>query len=158
MKKFFKEFKEFISRGNVLNLAVGIIIGAAFTAIVNSLVGDIIMPLIALLGGKDITDWKLVLKEGVAATNGQEAVAEIALHYGLFLQAVINFVLIALVLFLIIKVFMGVSARAQQLKEKLVPTEEEEEVEEVEEEPQLSDEVLLLTEIRDALIKKDPKK
>lgn len=158
MKKFFKEFKEFISRGNVLNLAVGIIIGAAFTAIVNSMVGDIIMPLIALLGGKDITEWKVVLKEGVEATNGQEAVAEIALRYGLFLQAVINFVLIALVLFLIIKVVMGVSARAQQLKEKLVPAEVEEVEEEVEEEPKLSDEVVLLTEIRDALIKKDPKK
>lgn len=157
MKKFFKEFKEFISRGNVLNLAVGIIIGAAFTAIVNSLVGDIIMPLIALLGGKDITDWKLVLKEGVEATPTNPAVAEIALKYGLFLQAVINFILVAFVLFLIIKVVMGVAARAQELKSKLSPEEEVIE-EEVEEEPKLSDEVVLLTEIRDALIKKDTKK
>lgn len=157
MKKFFKEFKEFISRGNVLNLAVGIIIGAAFTAIVNSLVGDIIMPLIALLGGKDITDWKLVLKEGVEATPTNPAVAEIALKYGLFLQAVINFILVAFVLFLIIKVVMGVAARTQELKSKLSPKEEVIE-EEVEEEPKLSDEVVLLTEIRDALIKTDTKK
>ncbi len=156
MRKFFKEFKEFISRGSVLNLAVGIIIGTAFTAIVNSLVGDMIMPLIALLGGKDISDWKLVLKPGIPATESQAAVAEIALNYGMFLQAVINFILIALVLFLIIKIVSNVAARAQALKEKM--TGEEEQAEElVEEEPEPSAEILLLTEIRDALVKEKQK-
>ncbi|MBO4376682.1 MAG: large-conductance mechanosensitive channel protein MscL [Lachnospiraceae bacterium] len=95
MKSFIKEFKEFISRGNVMDMAVGIIIGGAFTAIVNSLVNDVIMPLISLLtGGFDFSELCVVLGEGEGAAT---------LNYGAFISAVINFLLIALVIFCLIK-------------------------------------------------------
>lgn len=95
MKNFWKEFKEFISRGSVMDMAVGIIIGGAFTAIVNSLVNDIVMPILSLLtGGYDFT------KLAVTFGEGEEAAV---FNYGLFISAVINFLLIALVIFCIIK-------------------------------------------------------
>ncbi len=95
MKSFAKEFKEFISRGNVMDMAVSIIIGGAFTAIVTSLVGDIIMPLISLLtGGFDFSQLCVVLGEGEEAAT---------LNYGAFIAAVINFLIIAFVIFCIIK-------------------------------------------------------
>jgi len=95
MKSFVKEFKEFISRGNVMDMAVGIIIGGAFTAIVNSLVNDVIMPLISLLtGGFDFSELCVVLGEGEGAAT---------LNYGAFISAIINFLLIALVIFCLIK-------------------------------------------------------
>lgn len=92
--KLFQEFKEFISRGNVLDMAVGVIIGGAFTAIVNSLVNDIFMPLLGLLtGGMNFASLALRLGEK----------EDDLLRYGSFIAAVINFLLIALVLFLVIK-------------------------------------------------------
>lgn len=95
MKSFMKEFKEFIARGNVMDMAVGIIIGGAFTAIVNSLVNDILMPLISLLtGGMDFSGLSIVLGSGEDAA---------VLSYGAFISAVINFLLIALVIFWLIK-------------------------------------------------------
>lgn len=95
MKKFMEEFKKFISRGNVMDMAVGIIIGGAFTAIVNSLVNDIVMPVISLLtGGFDFTALAIKLGEGEEAA---------VLNYGAFISAIINFLLIALVIFLLIK-------------------------------------------------------
>ena len=96
MKKLIREFKEFISRGNVMDMAVGVIIGSAFTAIVNSLVGDVLTPILGLItGGMDFSDLKLVLGTGENAAS---------LNYGAFLSAVINFLLIALVIFSITKV------------------------------------------------------
>ena len=95
MKKFFEEFKKFISRGNVMDMAVGIIIGGAFTAIVNSLVNDIVMPVISLLtGGMDFSSLCIKLSDAEDAA---------AINYGAFISAVINFLLIALVIFCIIK-------------------------------------------------------
>ena len=95
MKSFIKEFKEFVSRGNVMDMAVGIIIGGAFTAIVTSLVNDIIMPLISLLtGGFDFSSLCIVLGEGEGAAT---------FNYGAFIAAVINFLIIAIVIFCIIK-------------------------------------------------------
>ncbi len=95
MKNFWKEFKEFISKGNVMDMAVGVIIGGAFTAIVTSLVNDIIMPLLSLLtGGLDFTSLCIVLGEGEDAAT---------FNYGAFISAIINFLLIALVIFLVIK-------------------------------------------------------
>ena len=95
MKKFMDEFKKFISRGNVMDMAVGIIIGGAFTAIVTSLVNDIVMPLISLItGGFDFTALSIALGEGEEAAM---------LNYGAFISAVINFLLIALVIFCLIK-------------------------------------------------------
>lgn len=106
MKKFFEEFKKFISKGNVMDLAVGIIIGGAFTAIVNSLVSDIINPLIGLLGGLDLSEWKIVFSE------------ENALNYGNFLMAVINFLIVAFVLFSIIKAINKVNDLAKKKEEE----------------------------------------
>ncbi|MCR4850579.1 MAG: large conductance mechanosensitive channel protein MscL [Lachnospiraceae bacterium] len=95
MKSFIKEFKEFISKGSVMDMAVGIIIGGAFTAIVTSLVNDVVMPVLSLLtGGFDFTQLSIPLGEGEEAA---------ALNYGAFISAIINFLLIALVIFLIIK-------------------------------------------------------
>ena len=95
MKKLFEEFKKFISRGNVMDMAVGVIIGGAFTAIVNSLVNDIFMPVLSLItGGFDIAGMSVSFGVGDNAAT---------LNYGAFLSAVINFLLIALVIFCIIK-------------------------------------------------------
>ncbi len=100
-----KEFREFISRGNVIDLAVGVIIGAAFTAIVNSLVNDIINPLIGLLvGGRaDFSNYFIPLAGQTATTLAEAQAAGPVLAYGSFLTAVINFLLIAFVVFMIVR-------------------------------------------------------
>ncbi len=136
---FIEEFKKFISRGNVMDLAVGIIIGTAFTAIVKSLVNDIIMPFIGLiLGGVNFTHLQLVLRK---ATETKPA---LALTYGTFIQAVIDFLLIALVVFILMKQINKM--RAKKEKEATPPPKAE---------PVIPQEVILLTEIRDVLKKKE---
>jgi large conductance mechanosensitive channel len=96
----FKEFKEFIARGNVVDLAVGVIIGAAFGAVVKSLVEQVIMPPIGLAtGGLDFSQLKYVLKPADVAAK----TAEVAISYGAFVNTLINFVIIALVIFLVVK-------------------------------------------------------
>lgn len=103
MKAFMKEFKAFIARGNVMDMAVGIIIGGAFTAIVNSLVNDILMPLLSLLtNGFDFTSLCIVLGEGEGAAT---------FNYGAFIAAIINFLLIALVIFILIKAINKLSRK-----------------------------------------------
>lgn len=135
MKKFFKEFKEFISRGNVVDLAVGVVVGTAFTAIVNSLVKDLIMPLIgALFGGIDFTSLRFVIREAA------EGVEEAAINYGNFIQSVVNFLLISFVIFTVIRL-MNSFLRKKKPEEPEAPAEP-------------SEEILLLREIRDSL-KKD---
>ena len=110
MKAFWKEFKTFISRGSVMDMAVGIIIGGAFTAIVNSLVNDLVMPLLSLLtGGFDFTRLSVVLGSGEGAAT---------LNYGLFISAIINFLLIAFVIFCLIK-------SINKMKDKIAKKEEE---------------------------------
>ena len=111
MKKFFEEFKKFISRGNVMDMAVGVIIGGAFTAIVNSLVNDIFMPVLSMItGGFDIAGMSVSFGVGDNAAT---------LNYGAFLSAVINFLLIALVIFCIIKAM-------NTAKDKMLKKQEEE--------------------------------
>ena len=110
MKGFIKEFREFISRGSVMDMAVGIIIGGAFTAIVNSLVDDIISPLLGLIGGGNFDTLSV-------------QIGGVTLFYGKFITAIINFLLIALVLFLIIKALN----KAREAGEKLVKKNKEEE-------------------------------
>ena len=115
MKALIKEFKEFISRGNVMDMAVGVIIGGAFTAIVNSLVNDMMMPLLSLLtGGFDFSGLCIALGEGENAAT---------INYGSFISAIINFLLIALVIFLIIKAINKVSRKKKE--EAPVPTTKE---------------------------------
>ena len=105
---FFKEFKQFAMRGNVVDMAVGIIIGAAFGKIVSSLVNDVIMPPIGmLLGGVNFTDLKILIKDAVPASvdavgNAVPEVAAVTLNYGNFIQVVIDFLIIAFVIFLMI--------------------------------------------------------
>jgi large conductance mechanosensitive channel len=96
----FKEFREFIARGNVVDLAVGVIIGGAFGAIVKSLVDDVVMPPIGLAtGGVDFSQMKVVLKAADPSTKA----AEVAIKYGTFINAVITFLIVALVIFMIVK-------------------------------------------------------
>jgi large conductance mechanosensitive channel len=132
-----EEFKKFAMRGNVIDLAVGVIIGAAFGAIVNSLVGDVIMPLVgAVTGGLDSSNYFLPLSSKVTADNLAEAKKQGAvLAWGSFLTIVINFAIIAFVLFLAIK---GLNRLAHKEAEKPPPA-------------KLSPEAELLTEIRDIL-------
>ncbi|MEY2705003.1 MAG: large-conductance mechanosensitive channel [Bacteroidota bacterium] len=101
--KFFKEFKEFAVRGNVLDLAVGVIIGAAFGKIVSSFISDVVMPPLGLLvGGVDVKHLSLVLKEAYTDQSGQ-VVDAVTLNYGMFIQNVVDFTFIALVIFIAIK-------------------------------------------------------
>ncbi|MBR1691565.1 MAG: large conductance mechanosensitive channel protein MscL [Lachnospiraceae bacterium] len=107
MKKFFSEFKEFISRGNVMDMAVGIIIGGAFTSIVSSLVDDIINPLLGCLGGMNFDQYSLKLT------------GDATLNYGMFISAVINFFIMALVIFVIIKLMNKASSLVPKKKEEV---------------------------------------
>lgn len=106
---FIKEFQEFAVKGNVMDMAVGVIIGGAFGKIVSSLVNDVIMPPLGLITGNGFTDLKLVLKPAEAAVTDASGavitpeVAEVALTYGNFIQNVVDFVIIAFVIFLLIK-------------------------------------------------------
>lgn len=99
------EFKQFISRGNVLDLAVGIIIGAAFTGIVNSLVGDLLMPIIGMItGGMDFSNYFLPLKGGEFATlKAAKEAGEPVVAYGVFVNQIINFLIVSFAIFMIVK-------------------------------------------------------
>ncbi len=116
--KMINEFKDFIAKGNVMDLAVGIIIGAAFTAIVSSLVGDLINPVIGLiLGGVDFTSMYFVLSGDVAPGLGLEAAREngaAIFAYGAFVTACINFLIIAFVVFILVKVVNRLKSAAEK--------------------------------------------
>ena len=135
MRKFLGEFREFAMKGNVIDLAVGVIIGGAFNAIISSLVKDIIMPLLGIIQGRiNIADLKFVI-------HGLLGSADIILSYGVFLQAVINFVIIALSIFLMVKMMNKMHEKwskkdaSAQVEEVAIATKSEE----------------LLVEIRDLL-------
>ena len=152
MKKFMEEFKAFAMRGNVIDLAVGMIIGSAFGKITTSLVNDVIMPAVSMLmGGVDFTAWKIVLKEAVLNADGTEAVAEIAIKYGVLISVIVDFIILAFAIFCMVKAINTMREKAEALKKK------EEEVAVVEEtpaEPEPSAEEKLLMEIRDLLAAK----
>ncbi len=134
-----KEFKEFISRGNVVDLAVGVIIGAAFGKIVTSLVNDLIMPPIGLiLGGINFASFKIVLKESGLDPTGK-VIEAVTLNYGSFIQAGIDFIIIAMAIFLFVKAFNSMKRREEDKKVTV---------------PEPTAEERLLTEIRDLLAKK----
>ncbi len=109
MKKFFSEFKEFVMRGNVMDLAVGVIIGGAFSAIVTSLTDDIISPLLGLIGGMDFSD--LVIQIG-----------DVQVRYGAFITAIINFLIMALVIFLMVKAINKDMSIGKKKEEEAAPT------------------------------------
>ena len=147
------EFKTFISRGNVLDMAVGLIIGSAFTAIVNSLVSDLLMPLLSMVTGKvDFTEWKLVLQPAELDEAGEEVAAAISVNYGSFIQYIINFLLIAVSVFLLVKVINTIRDKAEKKKkeEEAAAAAAAEAEAAAEPDPQL----VLLEEIRDLLKEK----
>ena len=126
------EFREFIARGNVIDLAVAVLIGGAFGKIVTALVDGIVMPVISLLtGGVSVKDWKVVITPAQVDALGKETAAEVAVKYGLFFQSVIDFLLIALAIFLMLKAYN----RMREAPAAAAPPED----------------VLLLREIRDSL-------
>ncbi len=135
----FGEFKKFTMRGNVVDLAVGVIIGASFTGIVNSLVNDVLMPPVGLaLGGVDFANFFLVLKgdRAVDTLAAAKAAKDVTINYGLFINAIINFLIVAFVLFLLLR----------QLNKLIAPPAAADAPP-----PPPSEEVLLLREIRDSL-------
>ena len=137
MKKsrIISEFREFISRGNVIDLAVGIIVGSAFTAIVNSLVNDLLMPVLGyIIGGINFDSLRLVLRPAVEGVS-----EEVAVNFGSFLERAVDFLLISVVVFMLVKLMNRFRRKNEQLKEQ--------------QQAKPSEEVLLLTEIRDLLKK-----
>lgn len=138
---FLQDFKDFAMKGNVVDMAVGVIIGGAFGKIVTSIVNNIIMPPVGVItGGVDFTDLKVTLKEAVV--EGEEVVSEaVTLNYGQFIQDVVDFLIIAFCIFLMVK---GIAKLNRKKEEAPAP----------EPEPKPSNEEVLLTEIRDLLKKK----
>lgn len=149
MKKFLSEFKEFAMKGNVVDMAVGVVIGAAFGKIVSSLVNDIIMPLVGVAtGGMNFTDYKWVIQQAVM--DGQEVInPEVSMNWGAWVQTIVDFLIVAFCIFVMIKFINNMRKRMEKQKEEEVaaaavaePTKEEQ----------------LLTEIRDLLKANQDKK
>ncbi|MFT4070875.1 MAG: large-conductance mechanosensitive channel protein MscL [Dysgonamonadaceae bacterium] len=139
MSKTLSELKEFMLRGNVVDLAVGVIIGGAFGKIVSSLVSDVIMPPIGvILGGVNFTDLKIVLKDAAVDAAGTK-IPEVAINYGTFLQTVFDFIIISVVIFFAIK---GMNSLSRKKKEDPAPAPAE---------PVITKDQELLAEIRDLL-------
>ncbi len=144
MKKFLSEFKQFAMKGNVIDMAVGVIIGGAFGKIVSSLVNDIIMPVMSIItGGDGYKNLKYVITQGQAATDTQAAIEEVAVNYGLFIQNIVDFVIIAFSIFVALRVIMKFKKKEEEAP---APA------------PEPSKEEVLLTEIRDLLKQQADKK
>ena len=140
MKNFIKDFKTFIAKGNVMDMAVAVIIGAAFGKIVTSLVDDIIMPLISrLFGAVSFVDLKAELLPAVLNEDGSVAKEAVTLNYGNFIQNIVDFLIVAFVIFLVLRAFM-------KMKKKFEKPEEPKE-----EEAPAETELDVLKEIRDSL-------
>jgi len=149
MKKFFADFKAFITKGNIIDMAVGVIIGGAFGKIVTSLVNDIITPLISILTGKvSLTELKWVISEAVLDEAGAVVTPELALTYGNFIQNIIDFLIIAISIFVVLRIMVTAQKKLESLKKK--------EEEEKKEEPAApaETELSVLKEIRE-MLKKD---
>ena len=145
MKKFFEEFKTFAMRGNVIDLAVGVVIGGAFGKITTSIVNDIVMPLISILtGGISFKDWKVVLKEAVLAADGTVEAAEVAINYGNTIAIILDFIIIAFAVFCMVKAINSLHRKKEEPAPEPAPVPE----------PEPSAEEKLLTEIRDLLANK----
>lgn len=135
--KIIKEFKEFAIKGNMFDMAIGIIIGTAFHKIISSLVDDIIMPPLGyLIGRVDFSSLKLVIQKEVVEKGGNVVKELVAFNYGNFIQVMIDFLIITVIIFLVIKLFNKLRRKAEDEKEKEIPTPRE---------------IELLAEIRDLL-------
>lgn len=137
MGKFLSDFKEFAMKGNVVDMAVGVIVGGAFGKIVSSLVNDIIMPVISLVtGGTGYSELKYVIKEGTPAADGVAAVEEVAINYGTFIMNIVDFFIIAFSIFVALRFMMKFKKKEEEAP---APA------------PEPTKEEVLLTEIRDLL-------
>ncbi|MCH5227721.1 MAG: large-conductance mechanosensitive channel protein MscL [Muribaculaceae bacterium] len=143
MGKFLEDFKAFALKGNVIDMAVGVIVGGAFGKIVTSLVNDIIMPVITLCtGGTGFENMKFVIRHGIPATeDGQAAVEEVAVHYGTFIMNIVDFFIIAMSIFIAIRVTIKFKERWEKPEPEPEPAPE----------PAPTKEEVLLGEIRDLL-------
>ncbi|MBP3289328.1 MAG: large-conductance mechanosensitive channel protein MscL [Muribaculaceae bacterium] len=143
---FLKDFKEFAMKGNIIDMAVGVIIGGAFGAIVSSLVNDIIMPVVSLVtGGDGLKNLKYVIVHAKDAADGVAAVEEVAINYGIFIQNIVDFLIIAFSIFVALRVIMKFKKKEKE-EEAAAPA------------PEPSKEEVLLTEIRDLLKQQAEKK
>ena len=141
MKKFFEEFKAFAMRGNVIDMAVGVVIGGAFGKITTSIVNDIIMPLISMLtGGVNFSEWKWVLKEAVLDAEGAVATAEVAVNFGNTIAIILDFIIIAFAVFCMVKALNNLHRKEEEPAPEPAP-----------EEPAGPTQEELLAEIRDLL-------
>mgnify|MGYP000227848967 CR=1 FL=1 len=141
---FIKDFKEFAMKGNIIDMAVGVIIGGAFGKIVSSLVNDIIMPAVSVITGSDgFTNMKYIITPAKEATaEGVAAVEEVAVNYGLFIQNIVDFFIIALSIFIALRVIMKFKKKEEEAPAPV---------------PEPTKEEILLTEIRDLLKKQSDK-
>ena len=144
MKKFLNEFKAFAMRGNVIDMAVGVVIGGAFGKITTSIVNDIIMPCISMItGGVDFTQWKIVLKEAVANAEGViDPATEVAIRFGNTIAIIVDFIIIAFAVFCMVKALNNLHKKKEEPAPEPAPEPEPEPAPTAEE---------LLTEIRDLL-------
>ena len=142
MKKFFEEFKKFAMRGNVIDMAVGVVIGGAFGKITTSIVNDIIMPLISMLtGGINFSDWKWVLKAAELDAEGAEIAAEVAVNFGNTIAIILDFIIIAFAVFCMVKALNNLHKKKEEPAPEPAP----------EPEPPAPTTEELLAEIRDLL-------
>ena len=144
---FFADFKKFISRGNVVDMAVGVVVGGAFSKIVTTFVSSIITPCISMLTGGGKVAGQVILKEAVAATETTPEIPAIILDYGAFIQTIIDIIIIAFCIFVVVRAITKMREKAESLKKK-----QEEEAPAAP--PKPSNEEVLLTEIRDLLKEK----
>mgnify|MGYP002622090137 CR=1 FL=1 len=133
---FIKEFKEFAMKGNLVDLAVGFVMGAAFKEVTNSFIQGMVMPLVGLIQGKDMSQWRFILKDAKIDAGGNEVAAEVAIKYGDFIGVALEFLIVAFFMFLVIK---GINRMKRKKEEAPSPP------------PEPSKEEILLTEIRDLL-------
>lgn len=133
-----KEFKEFAMKGNLIDLAVGFVMGAAFTKLTTAFIDGMVMPVIGLLQGKDLSDWKYVLKPAQTGADGKVVAAEVSIKYGTFISVAIEFIIVAFVMFLVVKAINKLKRKQEQIP-AAAP------------EPSLTDKLLM--EIRDAVKK-----
>lgn len=112
---FVKEFKEFAMKGNLVDLAVGFVMGSAFTKITTAFINGMIMPLVGMIQGKDFNEWKWVLKPAQIGADGKETAAEVAVKYGTFITVTMEFVIVAFVMFMLIKAINRIKKKEEAI-------------------------------------------
>lgn len=141
MKKFWEDFKKFITRGNVVDMAVGVTVASAFTAIVTAFSKGVITPLIALVtGGFDLSTWDVTVRGEILDEAGEVLKPEVVFAWGTLLQKVIDFLIIAIVLFIVLRIVSGISARSAKIREEVQKKLHHEELEKAEAEKKAAEE------------------